>query len=141
MTTIQQARRPTPNVTPHEINVDVGQDVVSKVREWVKSSGSLDIISIAGTVSFASFDDPSMVFQESFYHIETIKRCERKFDHDEEDVKFEVNLFEQITYINVYHGVVRELLASTPVKITVANYNSPTATSSSSTTSVPRSQH
>ncbi|XP_060964949.1 uncharacterized protein LOC115718895 [Cannabis sativa] len=122
---------PITNFTTHEINVDVGQDVVSKVIEWVNTSGSLDILSIDGTVSFASFYSPrknmvSSHYDHCFFKIQRLVCCKNTLNSEKE-----VILRARIcgpTINHVYRGVVRELLASTPVKIRVASYNSARAT-------------
>ncbi|KAM6595407.1 hypothetical protein CsatA_005931 [Cannabis sativa] len=140
---------PITNFTTHEINVDVGQDVVSKVIEWVNTSGSLDILSIDGTVSFASFYSPRKNMVSSHYDHDVVSKViEWVNTSGSLDIK-EVILRARIcgpTINHVYRGVVRELLASTPVKIRVASYNSARATLSdmakkTSPTPPPNPQH
>ncbi|KAF4379678.1 hypothetical protein F8388_023695 [Cannabis sativa] len=80
---------PITNFTTHEINVDVGQDVVSKVIEWVNTSGSLDILSIDGTVSFASFYSPrknmvSSHYDHCFFKIQRLVCCKNTLNSEKE---------------------------------------------------------
>ncbi|XP_062086484.1 uncharacterized protein LOC133792591 [Humulus lupulus] len=118
----RQRRSPTTNSTPHEITVDVGQDVVTKLREWAVSSGSLEILSVNGKVSYVALFNRRNEPTRSFYEILSLS-CPKVQVGNE--IKFTVSLSDPTTG-NIFIGRPFVLLASSPVKISVASFGSPT---------------
>ncbi|XP_062086488.1 AT-hook motif nuclear-localized protein 8-like [Humulus lupulus] len=119
------------SITPHVITVNVGEDVVTKLRTLAASSPSLTILSVDGSVSIVNIrndESDEIKAHEGLFKILSLS-CSIE---DDKETMVNVLLSGPESSSQVFGGVARALLPASPIQIILGKFKREIGTSSCS---------